>query len=494
MPSAGSALFCARSGNLSPGFPEALALDIANGGQQSIASEGMMATSEAMEQQRKQAAPAARENSPVAYGLGSFGLESTYKVFWGFYIFFYVDGLGLAVALAAVINVIYAIWDAVNDPLVGYLSDNTRTRWGRRRPWLLTGLPFYVAFLVLTYAVPGVFRRGQSLFLYAMAIILLFETAYTVMSVNYNALFPELFQGFQARTRASAYYQGFCMAGELVGFALPPLIYAEFGFAPMAVSFAAVASVSLLIGIVRNTEDPRAREVPPLDLKAAFGPVLRDRHFWMFAMALTFLTFTTGIYTLATPFWAKYTLATSPQAPSLVFATVFIVAILAVSQWSRMLRRWGVKRTWLWAVAVMFCSAIVFGLASNLAVGLIGAAIVGAGLGGVKVCREMIMANLVDRSLTRTGHRREGLYYSLLRVFGKLSKLLEALALVLLAVLFGYVSGDDPGPQPDNAFRFLMSAIPFLFMALSWLLSLKLPFEGVGMARGEGSAGDEQVG
>lgn len=82
-------------------------------------------------------------NSPIVYGLGTLGLESAFKVFAGFYMFFYVDVLGLAVTLAATINVMYAIWDAVNDPLVGYLSDNTRTRWGRRRPWLLAGLPFY---------------------------------------------------------------------------------------------------------------------------------------------------------------------------------------------------------------------------------------------------------------------------------------------------------------------------------------------------------------
>jgi GPH family glycoside/pentoside/hexuronide:cation symporter len=142
-----------------------------------------------MEQgQARQAAPVARRHSPIAYGLGSFGLESTYKVFWGFYVSLYVDGWGLAVALASVINVTYAVWDAVNDPLVGYLSDNTRTRWGRRRPWLLAGLPFYVAFLVLTYAVPGAFRQGQAFFLYALAVILLFETAFTVMTVNYGPL------------------------------------------------------------------------------------------------------------------------------------------------------------------------------------------------------------------------------------------------------------------------------------------------------------------
>ena len=429
------------------------------------------------ETQTSQAEPITLHNSPTAYGLGSFGLESTYKVFWGFYVFFYVDMLGLAVALIAIINIIYAIWDALNDPLVGYLSDNTRTRWGRRRPWLLTGLPFYLAFLVLTYAVPEAFRQGNALFWYALVIILLFETAFTVMGVNYTALFPELFQGFRERTRASAYYQGFSMSGELVGFGLAPLIYALYGFGPMAVFFAVIAGITLFIGIVRSTEDPRAQEAPPLDLKDAFGDVLQDRPFWLFAIALTFLTFTTGLYTLATPFWVKYTLNASPQTTSLIFATVFIVAILAVSLWSRLIRSWGVKRAWMWAIGVMALSAIVLGLTTNLILGVIGAAVAGAGLAGIKVCREMIMANLVTQSLARTGHRREGIYYSLLRFFGKLSKILEALALILLAVLFGYISGEDPGPNPDTAFRFLISVLPFVFLVFAWLLSRRLTFE-----------------
>ena len=429
------------------------------------------------ETQISQAEPIALHNSPIAYGIGSFGLVSTSAVFWGFYVFYYVDMLGLAVAMMAIINIIYAIWDALNDPLVGYLSDNTRTRWGRRRPWLLTGLPFYVAFLVLTYAVPEAFRQGDALFWYALLIILLFETAFTVMAVNYTALFPELFQGFRERTRASAFYQGFSLSGELVGFALTPIIYAQFGFGPMAVFFAAIAGITLFIGIWRSSEDPRAQEALPLDLKDAFGDVLQDRPFWLFAIALTFLTFTTGLYTLATPFWVKYTLGANPQTTSIIFATVFIVAILAVSLWSRLMRSWGVKRTWMWSIVVMALSAIVFGLTTNLVLGVIGAAIVGVGLAGIKVCREMIMANLVTQSLERTGHRREGIYYSLLRFFGKLSKILEALALILLAVLFGYVSGEDPGPNPDNAFRFLISILPIIFMVFSLLLSRKLPFE-----------------
>lgn len=437
----------------------------------------MQSTTESQQGQLNLSQPIATQNSPIAYGLGSFGLESIYIVFAGFYMFYYIDELGLAVRMAAVINVIYGIWDAVDDLLVGFFSDNTRTRWGRRRPWLLIGLPFYLGLLVLVYAVPRPFLHGNALFWYALAVFLLFEAARTIMSVNYSALFPELFQGLRERARASSYYGGLATLGELVGFTIPPLVYATFGFVPMAIGFAGVAGIALFLGVIRNTEDPKAMNAPPLALKDAFREVLKDRPFLLFSIAVTFLVFTTGVYTLATPFWVKYTLQASPQVTSLIFAIVFITAILSIPIWGRFVRILGIKRAWLWTVAVMSASAMIIGLASNLVLGAIGAAVAGASLGGLKVCREIIIANFVDRNLESTGHRREGIYYSLLRVIGKLSKLLESLALVLLGLIFGYVSGENPGPQPENAFRFLMSVFPLVFTIIAWLIASRLSFE-----------------
>ena len=89
----------------------------------------------------------------------------------------------------------------------------------------------------------------------------------------------------------------------------------------------------------------------------------------------------------------------------------------------------------------------------------------------------MIMANFVDRSLKNTGHRQEGMYYSLLRVIGKLSKIMESLALALLGVLFGYVSGENPGPHPEHAFRFLISVFPLVFIFIAWIIAQRLSFE-----------------
>lgn len=437
----------------------------------------MRTTTESQQSQFALSQPFAARNSPTAYGLGSFGLQSLGTVFTGFYMFYYIDQLGLAVALAAIINVIYAFWDAFNDPLAGFLSDNTRTRWGRRRPWLLAGLPFFVGLLVLVYAVPKAFLQGNALFWYALAIFFLFEAAHTVMWVNYAALFPELFQSFRERAMASSTYQGLSMLGELVGFTIPPFIYAKYGFTPMALSFAGVAGIALFLGIIRTSEDPNALKAPPLDLNRAFGEVIKDRPYLMFTFAVTFLMFVTGVYTLATPFWVKYTLGASPQATSLIFATVFIAAILSAPIWGRIVRVLGIKRSWLWAVGVMAASTVLLGFATNLMVGAIGAAVAGASMGGINVCREVIMANFVDADLERTGHRQEGVYYSLKRVIGKLSKITESLALVLLAVLFGYVSGENPGPHPENAFRFLMSVFPLIFTIIAWLIASRLSFE-----------------
>lgn len=417
------------------------------------------------------------QNSPLAHGLGSFGLESLYKVFAGFYVFYYTEELGLAITAAALINVIYGIWDALDDLLVGFLSDNTRTRWGRRKPWLLAGLPFYVGFLILVYAVPEPFRQESRLFWYALGIFILFEAAHTVMSVNYSALFPELFQSFQERARASSYYQGLSMVGELVGFAVPPFIYARFGFVPMALSFAGISGIALFLGIMRNKEDPNAMKVPPLGPRGAFGEVLRNRPFLLYIIAVTFLVYVPAVYTLGTPFWVKYTLAASPQVTSLIFTIVFIVAILSATVWGRFVHGFGIRRCWLFSVGLMAVSAIILGIATNLVLGALGAALVGASMGGIRVCHQIIVANFVDEDLQRTGRRREGVYYSVLRVIGKFSKILESLALVLLSLLFGYVSGENPGPHPENAFRFLMSVIPLVLTICAWLIANRLSFD-----------------
>ena len=102
----------------------------------------------------------------------------------------------------------------------------------------------------------------------------------------------------------------------------------------------------------------------------------------------------------------------------------------------------------------------------------------GYSIGGVAPIGSLTrLPMVIDRSLKRSGRRNEGVYYSMNRLVGRLSRVLEALALLLLGLLFGYVSGEDPGPAPDDAFRFLMGIFPFICLLAAWFLARRLPIE-----------------
>ena len=130
--------------------------------------------------------------SKLAYAVGGLAHSvgpGTIVAFW--YLFFLTDVAGLAPSLAGLTIIIGGVWDAVNDPVIGWLSDRTRTRWGRRRPYLLFGALPYGATFALMWWVPPI-DGGILLSLYFAGVYILFDTAVTLVSCPYDALVPEL--------------------------------------------------------------------------------------------------------------------------------------------------------------------------------------------------------------------------------------------------------------------------------------------------------------
>ncbi|HZD57321.1 MAG TPA: MFS transporter, partial [Anaerolineales bacterium] len=249
-----------------------------------------------------------RKSSPVFYGLGTLGISISVETFGAFAYFYYVDFLGLAFSLAALVRTIYAIWDAVNDPLFGYLSDNTRTRWGRRRPWLLVSEPLLSLCFVLIFVAPVPGGEQSTLFGYLLAITLLYETFVTIVGVNYNALFPELFRTLPDRVRAGAFNRGGLIIGLIVGLALTPLVYQRLGFQNMALVYAALAGSLLLVAALRNREDSSYQTPDIVGPWATFREILRGRAFWLYALTLMIFAFAVNLLPFAVPFYSKYAL------------------------------------------------------------------------------------------------------------------------------------------------------------------------------------------
>ena len=146
-------------------------------------------------------------NRPWRYSLAMFGLSIAGYMYVTYGTFFYTETIGLSMKLIALGNVLYAVWDAFNDPIAGYLSDRTRTRWGRRKPWLLVSVPVFVLSSILFFSPPASLGTGVGLAVYFTVFLMLTETGNTISTVNYHSLLPELYRDEKRRNQANALRQ-----------------------------------------------------------------------------------------------------------------------------------------------------------------------------------------------------------------------------------------------------------------------------------------------
>jgi GPH family glycoside/pentoside/hexuronide:cation symporter len=430
----------------------------------------MTAASESM-----QAAPA--KVSPWTFALGEMGLGLVGNLVGTYALFFYTDKMGLPVALTALAATINAIWDGVDDPLFGYLSDRNRARRGRRF-WLFFSFPLYVIATTLIWTPPANLEQN-ALFAYYLVFLLLFETAATISWVNYRSLFPSHFPEEHQRTNASAIRKALGAVAMIVSISLAPLIYGRFGFAAMGAVFS--VSAAILLGLFlwrirenRNADAP-AQETP--NIFAAFAHAFRNRAFVIYALVYGFIIFAQLVLVSGIPFYTKYSLDMDEGATSMLLAAILVVGIPGVLLWTWLQRRIGSKASWLASSLMMAAGLVPFGLAANFTVVMIGGVVVGLGLAGFNVISEVIIADIIDGDAKKDGLRREGVFYSIPSILARLSGVFAAQSLALLTPLFGYVNGDNPGSNPAAAFRFFMTVLPIAMLLLAAVLTWFYPQE-----------------
>src|SRR3972149_9101130 len=156
----------------------------------------------------------------LIYGAGDLGFSLTDTTIGVLFAIYLTDVVGLTPGLAALAIFAGRSWDYINDPLIGYLSDRTRTRWGRRRPFLLFGfIPFAVAFTLLWWIPPISNPYGLAAY-YALA-YLFYDAAATFVYMPYYALTPELTSDYDERTALTSFRMFFSIVGSLIAFTVP---------------------------------------------------------------------------------------------------------------------------------------------------------------------------------------------------------------------------------------------------------------------------------
>ncbi|MBM3180814.1 MAG: MFS transporter [Chloroflexi bacterium] len=408
----------------------------------------------------------------LAYGTGDWSLASFGTLRQVFYAIFLTDVVGLEPRLASFAALIGILWDAVNDPIVGTISDRVRSRWGRRRPFLLLfSIPFGLSFIALWWAPP--FHNQYLLAATVCLTFMLSDTLQTLVSIPFYALTPEITSDYDERTSLSGYRMFFNLLASLAtAVAAPAIVDAALaggatqqqGYFIVSALFGGLAVIPFFVifAVVRergNAADAAEPKIPFLQtLRTAWKNVP-----FRFATALYMLNWITfDLVALALPFYLAYWVAKGDllqkalglPLESAVFACLLVTSVIVLPFWVWLARKIGKQRAYMigmtfWAVVQLLIYSIQPGQITYI---LVLAVMAGISVSTAHVLPDAIFPDVIEWDELRTGRRREGIYYG---VKNFVRKLTGALAIFIALQTLGWFGYQSP---PAGATQFSQSA------------------------------------
>jgi glycoside/pentoside/hexuronide:cation symporter, GPH family len=468
-------------------------------------------------------------STKLAYGAGDLGPAITANILAFFLLFFFTSVAGLNAGLAGSILMIGKVWDAINDPIVGILSDRTQSeKWGRRYPWILWGaIPFGLTFF-LQWIVPqfdgDAATKQWSLFWYYVVVAILFNMFYTIVNLPYTALTPELTQDYNERTSLNSFRFAFSIGGSILSLVLALVIFQR--IADPAQQYLVLGGICAILSTVplywcvfgtyarskavaryRTPDDPESINLAQ-DTAAVLPNWLRSlltkwigadwpqrRKLVGFLVVITNVPFlfVIGIYLFSwlavqitatiLPYFVVNCLGLSAQAFPGVAIAVQVTALLMLFVWNRVSARVGKKTTYflgmgIWIIAqagLFFLQPSQTGLIYLLAV------MAGTGVSTAYLIPWSMIPDVIELDELRTGERREGLFYSFMVLLQKIGL---ALALFLVGQALdrtGFIettAGQTNPIQPEsalNTIRWAIGPIPTIGLIVGLILAYFYP-------------------
>jgi GPH family glycoside/pentoside/hexuronide:cation symporter len=421
----------------------------------------------------------------LLYSTGDLGTSIPLSIVMFFQLYFLTDVAGLRPDYAGWAVAIGRVWDAVNDPLFGILSDRIRSRWGRRRVLLLFGaLPLGLAF-TLMWLVPPLGPLGLTAY-YALTFIL-FDTAFTAVHVGYNALTPELTSDYDERSSINGYRMVFSISGTL-GSIIAATVLGWFIadgrllFAVVGVGLGLASIVPPLVVFRVTRERPSEEQPDPLPTRTALAATLRNRPFQM-VMGLYLLSWTTAsILSAVLVYYANYHLRVPEQANYFVLVAQGS-AILFIPACVWLARRLDKRRAFVLGTATWIAVLLgISGLRSEqLTLAYALAALSGLGIATAYVVPWSMLPDIIEHDQQRTGQRREGSFYAFASFFQKLGTGAALWAMGQALALTGYINPAPGGSLPDQpeqavrAIRVFAGPVPAALLLLAILFAWRYP-------------------
>lgn len=363
----------------------------------------------------------------------------------------YADTLGLGLAATGTALLVSRCLDTLSDPLIGLLSDRTRSRFGRRKPWIMAGaLAAALGFARIAFPPDGVGAVYLTLWLVVLYI------GWTAVVVPYTAWGAELTPGYAERVRVTTAREGAGLAGIVFASLVPALAgggaVAQLGMLALAaigLGAAGLASLGLLVPD-RPADMSRPHRAPVSgSLAAALGDAARNGPFVRLITAWFVNGLANGLPAALFLLYLTHGLGAAPDRQPLFILAYFVSAMIGLPLWYRLSLKLGKHRAWCCA---MGAACLAFGLVPFLAPGQFArffavCIVTGLALGADLVLPPALQADVVDFDRLRHGEERTGLYFALWHAATKLAMALSA----GLGLIGASLAGFDPArPTPQG--------------------------------------------
>lgn len=423
-----------------------------------------------------------------AYSLPAFALAVVGIPIYVYIPKFYTDVVGADIALVGFILLAIRLFDAVSDPVIGTLSDRTRTRFGRRRPWIALGvLPLSAAILMLF--MPPELEPGPAAAWFGVGVFSVF-LAWTLITVPYESLGPEISFDHDERTTILSLRDGMLILGTVVAAASPALVQAVLGlgdddaageramFRAVALLYVPLIIVACLIcaGVVReraHNVDAVPSSNPLRDMRRLAG----NRPFMILLASFTIAAIGSSLPATLIPYYVEYVIG-DPDVEAFLLL-YFVTGIVFLPMWVAIARRVGKKPAWISAAAInaaAFAGVFLLGRGDVTEYAIL-VTLSGIGFGATMALPSSMQADVIDYEELRSGVRREG---EIIGVWAVSKKLAAAFGIFIAFPILGYLGYEPNVEQTETvqtALRTLYALVPSLFNLIGLLIALAYPID-----------------